>query len=86
MQYNPNLKNPSTILKFNKVNYTVHPTQKPLLLMEYLVKTYTNEGETVLDFTMGSGTTMLACKNLNRKGIGIEKEQMYFDIATKRLS
>jgi len=73
------------ILSFNfRINNRQHPTQKPLLLMEYLVKTYTNEGETVLDFTMGSGSTMLACKNLNRKGIGIEKEQMYFDIATQR--
>jgi len=67
-------------------NTTVHPTQKPIALMEYLIKTYTNEGETVLDFTMGSGTTILACKNLNRKGIGIEMDKGYFDIATKRLN
>jgi len=63
---------------------TYHKTQKPLDLCEYIIKTYTNEGETVLDFTMGSGTTMLACQNLNRKGIGIEKEQMYFDISRQR--
>ena len=63
-----------------------HPTQKPVALMEYLIKTYTNEGETVLDFTCGSGTTLVACKNLNRNFIGIEKEKEYCDIAEKRLS
>jgi len=63
-----------------------HPTQKPVALMEYLIKTYTNEGETVLDFTMGSGTTGVACKNLNRNFIGIELDQTYFDIATKRIN
>lgn len=52
--------------------------------MEYLVKTYTNKGDTILDNTMGSGTTMLACKNLNRNGIGIEKEEKYFNIAVER--
>ena len=52
---------------------------------EYLIKTYTNESETVLDFTMGSGTTMLACKNLNRNGIGIEMDEGYFNIAKKRI-
>ena len=62
-----------------------HPTQKPVLLMEYLVKTYTNEGETVLDFTMGSGTTMVTCKHLNRNGIGIELEERYFKIAQERV-
>ena len=61
----------------------LHPTQKPVALMEYLIKTYTNEGETVLDFTMGSGTTGVACKNLNRKFIGIELDQDYFEIAKK---
>ena len=63
----------------------VHPTQKPLGLLEYLVKTYTNENDTILDNTMGSGTTMLACKNLNRNGIGIEKDENYFKIAEQRL-
>jgi site-specific DNA-methyltransferase (adenine-specific) len=63
-----------------------HPTQKPVALMEYLIKTYTNEDETVLDFTMGSGTTGVACKNLGRKFIGIEKEEKYFDIACNRIS
>ena len=59
----------------------LHPTQKPVALMEYLIKTYTNEGETVLDFAMGSGTTGVACKNLNRDFIGIELDAEYFKIA-----
>ena len=63
----------------------IHPTEKPLELMEYLVKTYTNENETVLDNTIGSGTTMLACKNLNRNGIGIEMNEDYFNIASERV-
>jgi len=63
----------------------LHPTQKPVALMEYLIKTYTNEGETVLDFTMGSGTTGVACKNLNRNFIGIELDKDYFNIAQERL-
>lgn len=63
----------------------LHPTQKPVALMEYLIRTYTNEGETVLDFTMGSGTTGVACKNLNRKFIGIEKDAGYFKIASERI-
>lgn len=62
-----------------------HPTQKPVLLLEYLNKTYTNENDTVLDFTMGSGTTGVACKNLNRKFIGIEKELKYYKIACERI-
>jgi site-specific DNA-methyltransferase (adenine-specific) len=81
-------KNPETILFFDtraegQVKY--HPTQKPVALMEYLIHTYTNEGETVLDFTMGSGTTGLACKNLNRKFIGVEMDGGYFDIAKERI-
>jgi len=63
----------------------LHPTQKPVALMEYLIKTYINENETVLDFTMGSGSTGVACKNLNRKFIGIEKDQKYFNIAKDRI-
>ena len=63
----------------------LHPTQKPVALMEYLIKTYTNEGETVLDFTMGSGTTGVACKNLNRSFIGIEMDDKYFEIAKERI-
>jgi site-specific DNA-methyltransferase (adenine-specific) len=62
-----------------------HPTQKPIALMEYLIKTYTNEGETVLDFTMGSGTTGVAAKSLNRKFIGIELDEDYFKIAKDRI-
>lgn len=63
----------------------LHPTQKPVSLLEYLIKTYTLEGETVLDFTMGSGSTGVACKNLNREFIGIEKDETYFNIAKKRI-
>ena len=63
----------------------VHPTQKPVKLMEYLIKTYTNEGETVLDFTMGSGTTGVACILNNRNFIGIELDQGYFQICEKRI-
>jgi len=87
IKYDSKLKNPSTILRFNGVykNTILHPTQKPVALMEYLIKTYTNEGETVLDFTMGSGTTGVACKNLNRSFIGIEDDEKYFDIAKKRI-
>ena len=79
---------PTNILDFpNCANkkYLVHPTQKPVALMEYLIRTYTNEGESVLDFTMGSGTTGVAAKNLGRKFIGIELDQGYFDIAVKRI-
>ena len=75
---------PRSVLKFNTEN-GIHPTQKPLALLEYLVKTYTNEGDTVLDFTMGSGTTGEACINTGRDFIGIEKEQTYYDIAASRL-
>lgn len=63
----------------------LHPTQKPVTLMEYLVKTYTNQGDTVLDNCMGSGTTGVACKNLGRKFIGIEQDANYFEIASKRI-
>ena len=63
-----------------------HPTQKPVALMEYLIKTYTNAGETVLDFTMGSGTTGVACVNLGRRFIGIELDPEYFDIAVRRIA
>ena len=78
---------PTTIQKFkNPNNKSLHPTQKPIELMEYLIKTYTNENETVLDFTMGSGSTGVAAKNLNRKFIGIEQDEKYFDIATERIN
>ncbi len=87
IEYNPDLKNPSTILKINTVyqNINLHPTQKPVALCEYLIKTYTKEGETVLDNCMGSGTTAIACINTNRNFIGIEKELKYFEIAKKRI-
>ena len=76
---------PTTILKFASEGKTIHPTQKPVALMEYLIKTYTNENEAVLDFTMGSGTTGVACMNTNRKFIGIERDGKYFDISVKRI-
>ena len=76
---------PVTTLEFCRVRTPVHPTQKPILLLEYLVKTYTLENETILDFTMGSGSTGVAAKNLNRKFIGIEKEEKYYEIAKQRL-
>ena len=63
----------------------VHPTQKPVELCEYLVKTYTNENDTVLDMTMGSGSTLVACKNTNRNGIGIEKDPQYYAVAVARV-
>ena len=80
-------KNPISILEASNANQKgkVHPTQKPVALMEYLIKTYTNENELVLDFTMGSGTTGVACKNLNRKFIGIELDETYFNIAEERI-
>jgi len=81
--------NPDTVILGIKCVHNssgkVHPTQKPIALMEYLIKTYTNENETVLDFTMGSGTTGVACKNLNRNFIGIELDNDYFDIAVDRI-
>lgn len=79
---------PKTIQTFLKDKRTIkqhHPTQKPVALMEYLIKTYTIEGETVLDFTMGSGTTGVACKNLNRNFIGIELDETYYQIAKQRI-
>lgn len=79
-------KNPTNILEYRKVKGTVHPTQKPVALMEYLIKTYTQESETVLDFTMGSGSTGVACKNTNRKFIGIEMDDKYFEIAKERIN
>jgi len=78
---------PTELLCFSNASQVgkVHPIQKPVTLMEYLIKTYTNEGEVVLDFTMGSGTTGVACVNTNRKFIGIELDDNYYDIATKRI-
>jgi DNA modification methylase len=77
-------RHPTSIQKFKK-DRTGHPTAKPVALLEYLIKTYTLEGETVLDFTMGSGSTGVACKNLNRNFIGIERDDKYFEIAQKRI-
>jgi len=81
-------KNPTTLLTFPKVPNclgTLHPTQKPVTLFEYLIRTYTNEGDTVLDNCAGSGTTAIACIRTNRKYILIEKEQKYFDIINQRI-
>ena len=77
---------PVQTIEFNNEPKPVHPTQKPVSLIEYLIKTYTLENETVLDFTMGSGSTGVACKNLNRKFIGIEKDDKYFEIAKNRIN
>lgn len=79
------LRYPSSIQKFNRER-GLHPTQKPVELMEYLIRTYTNKNEVVLDNTMGSGTTGLACLKTNRQFIGIEKEKQYYDVAVRRLS
>ena len=80
-------KHPKTIIEISNASQKgkVHPTQKPVALMEYLIKTYTNEGETVLDFTAGSFTTGVACVNIGRNFIGIEKDKNYFDIGTNRI-
>lgn len=78
---------PKNLLEFKNVptNARLHPTQKPVELLEYLIKTYTNEGEIVLDNCMGSGSTGVACMNTNRRFIGFELDKQYFDIACKRL-
>lgn len=77
---------PLTVLRFNRDKEKVHPTQKPVALMEYLIRTYTNEGDTVLDNCMGSGTTGVACVNTGRNFIGIEQDDKYFAIAKQRIS
>tara|TARA_R100000231_G_scaffold29289_1_gene26020 strand:+ start:30 stop:806 length:777 start_codon:yes stop_codon:yes gene_type:complete len=90
--YNNTKSHPTDLISISRqqaecnVINRVHPTQKPVALMEYLIRTYTNENETVLDFTMGSGTTCIACKNTNRNYIGIEKDEKYFEIASKRIN
>jgi len=76
---------PNSILVFNNPTNPQHPTQKPVALLEYLVKTYTNEGDIVLDNCMGSGSTGVACINTNRNFIGIEKDDKYFEIAKSRI-
>ena len=85
-QYEPDKLLAKCLIEFKREAKPIHPTQKPVELMEYLIKTYTNEGETVLDFTMGSGTTGVAAKNLGRKFIGIEKDETYFRIAQDRIN
>ena len=81
------LKHPKSILTFEKPHPSVckHPTEKSVELIEWLIKSYTNEGETVLDNVMGSGTTGVACKNLNRNFIGMELDEEYFKIAQSRI-
>jgi len=83
-----NTRYPISVLEFDvdTINHSLHPTQKPVALMEYLIKTYTNEGDTVLDNCMGSGTTGVACKKTGRHFIGIEKDEKYFEIAVSRVS
>lgn len=76
---------PRDVLEIASEGSTVHPTQKPVALMEYLIRTYTNEGDTVLDNTMGSGTTGVACMNTGRNFIGIERDADYFCIAAERI-
>lgn len=84
---NSGFRYPKQVLDFGVVERgTVHPTQKPVQLMEYLIKTYTNENDTVLDFAMGSGTTGVACANLKRRFVGIEKDAKYFAIAEERIT
>ena len=85
--YDSTERYPRDVIVFpsDKQRCSLHPTQKPVALMEYLIKTYTNESETVLDFTMGSGTTGVACANTGRKFIGIELDLNYFNIALERI-
>ena len=77
---------PKNLIYFSSKTNKIHPTQKPVALLEYLIKTYTNENDTVLDFTMGSGSTGVAAKNLNREFIGIELDKKYFEIASNRIN
>lgn len=76
---------PTSVLKFNSEGDVLHPTQKPVSLLEYLIKTYTNEGETVLDFTCGSGTTLIAALNTGRRAVGIEMDEKYCQITVDRI-
>lgn len=80
-----NLKYPKNILKFNRETKPIHPTQKPVALLEYLIRTYTNENEIILDNCMGSGSTGVACLNTNRNFIGMELNEEYFKIAKERI-
>jgi len=86
VKYNQQFTNwPRDVIEIKSEGNTIHPTQKPVALMEYLIRTYTNEGETVLDFTMGSGTTGVACANTGRRFIGIELDAGYYAIAERRI-
>lgn len=88
-KYDPNFVQPSTVLNFNVVpnrNGKLHPTQKPVELLEYLILTYSNQQDTILDNTMGSGSTAIACINTNRNFIGIEKDSNYFSLAKNRIN
>lgn len=82
---NDGVRYPTSIINFDKDKESLHPTQKPIALLEYLVKTYTNENDLVLDFTAGSGTTGVACMHTNRCCILIEKEEKYCEISARRL-
>lgn len=82
--HNNGVRYPRSVIRVNRET-GLHPTQKPVALMEYLIRTYTNEGETVLDNTMGSGTTGVACVRTNRKFIGIERNETYIEIAKRRI-
>ncbi|MGL5790079.1 MAG: DNA-methyltransferase [Bacteroidales bacterium] len=86
--YDSTERYPRSVLKYStdKQKNNLHPTQKPVALLEYLIKTYTNEGNIVLDFTIGSGSTGVACVNTGRKFIGIELDDKYFDIAQNRIN
>ena len=76
---------PRNVINISSTGKTQHPTQKPVALFEYLIKTYTNEGDLVLDNCIGSGTTAIACINTNRNFIGIEKDEHYFNLANERI-
>lgn len=84
--YNNGRRYPKDVVEFQHDKTSYHPTQKPVALIEYLIKTYSNEGDTILDNCMGSGTTAIACMNTKRNFIGFEKEKKYFDIAMQRIT
>lgn len=83
--YQKNTNYPRSVVRFNSLPKTVHPTQKPIELLEYLIRTYTKTGDTVLDYTMGSGSTGVAAMNVQRDFVGIELDESYFKIAKQRI-
>ena len=87
VNHNHGTRHPKTVRKYNTParSNRVHPTQKPVDMLEWLIKSYSKEGDTILDFTMGSGSTGVACKHTNRNFIGIERDREYYDIAKKRI-